>query len=119
MSYTKHGTDTYDFQFESGAADAIASATGIVPKKLTINRQPEFTAEAQDTEGLTESFVVGDDMMEVTLEGYLVNESTFMSCTEFDYDGLTCIVIGRDLPREIRKFAEVSITAKAWPELAV
>lgn len=112
--YVKKGDQTYDFGFEKAGLAAAFEGFGIKPTKISFGFSPEFVEEATDVNGATVSVVVAKDTHEVTVEGYLLDESTFSDTKSITYGGRKYVAVSKSLPREVRQFSKVSITARGF-----
>ena len=96
MAFQQYGDTTYRFGFGDAAATAIATAVGMAPQTLSISSTPEFTAEAKNEDGLTASFVVGDDKSTFTMSGFIKDVDLFNATgATFTFDGRFYIVTDR------------------------
>lgn len=72
-NYTQYGDTAYQF----GVADT-GVVNGMAIETISIERTPEFEAEAKNEEGMTASFVRGDDKFTFTASGYLTSKANFL-----------------------------------------
>ena len=114
MAFTQHGDTDYEFGFDSAEASAIAAAVGLKPQTLSLSFEPEFQAEAQDEFGNVASVVVGDDMINFTMAGYVVDEALLKAATNFEFDGRYFIIQGRKLDRANKEFLQGELTGKSY-----
>lgn len=115
MAYQQHGNLDYVFGFNDANAEALATSIGIKPQTLSISGEPEFTAEAKNEDGETESFVVGADAYNFTLSGFLVDESAFNAATNFTFDSRYFIVVGRKRDKSNTDFQKAEFTGRSFP----
>lgn len=117
MAYTQHGNTDYSFGFDDPDAATIAAAVGLKPQTLSLSYEPEFTAEAQDENGETASVVVGQDKINFTLSGYIVDAALIKSADSFEYDGRFYIIQGRKLDNSNTDFAKGELTGTSWANI--
>ena len=117
MSFRQYGNGEYVFGFNDPAAAALAAAVGLKPQTLKVSGEPEFTAEAKDEEGMTAAFAVGDDMRNIQLNGFLVDEGLFDGAREFEFDGSFFIVTGRNKDVANTEFKKGDLTARAFSKI--
>ncbi|CAB4159174.1 hypothetical protein UFOVP736_24 [uncultured Caudovirales phage] len=113
MSFTQHGNGDYEFGFNDPDALLIAAAVGVKPQTLSLAYTPEFTASAENENGETESVVVGEDMVDFTLSGYLVDKDLFEDGLSFEFDGRYFIVMGRKRDLSNKEFVKAELTGKS------
>ena len=114
MAFTQHGSADYSFGFNDVDATAIASAVGLKPQTLSLNYEPEFTAEAQDENGEVASVVVGQDKVSFTMNGYITDEALLKTADSFDYDGRHYIVMGKKLDHSNTEFRKGELTGMSY-----
>lgn len=114
MAFTQHGSPDYTFGFDSVDATAIAAAIGLKPQTLSLNYEPEFTAEAQDQNGEVASVVVGQDKIGFTLNGYITNETLLKGAANFEYDGRFFIIMGRKIDHSNTEFRKGEVTGMSY-----
>lgn len=115
MAYTQHGSLDYVFGFDDPAAEQIASAIGVKPQTLSVSSEPEFTAEAKNLEGSTESVVVGEDKFTFTLNGFVTDKNLLFTGATFDYDGRHYIVMNRKLDVSNEDFQKAELSGSSYP----
>lgn len=116
MAFTQHGSTDYSFGFADDDATAIATAIGIKPEKLSIQSDPEFTAEAKNEDGETASFVVGGTKRQFTLSGFITDLDLFNATgATFNYDGNHYIVVGRTQDDSNTEFRKGQVTGVSYP----
>ena len=115
MAFTQHGNQDYIFGFDDADAAAIAAACGMKPQTLSISAEPEFVAEAENSDGLVDCTVVGPDKYAFTMSGYIVDEALFAASASFTYDGKFFVLKGRKVDTANRDFkkGEMSGTSNA------
>ena len=118
MALTQHGSEDYVFGFNDGGAATIATAVGLKPQTLSINWEPEFTAEAQDENGKVASFVVADKKGSFTLTGYVVDEEALEAAESFTYGGKYFIVTGYKVDTSNTDFRKGEITGVSYSGIA-
>jgi len=113
--FTQFGNQDYVFGFSDAGALAIAAAIGLKPQTLSISGEPEFTAEAENSEGLIETTVVGPDKFTFTMAGYIVDRALFDAATNFTYDNKFFVLKGRkvDIANKDYQKGEVSGTSNS------
>jgi hypothetical protein len=114
MAFTQKGSTDYTFGFDSVDAAAIAAAVGLKPQTLSLNYEPEFTAEAQDENGEVASLVIGQDKVAFTLSGYITDEALLSAATEFSYDGRFYIVMGKKIDHSNTEFRKGELTGMSY-----
>jgi hypothetical protein len=114
MSFSQHGSSDYIFAFNDPSALLIAAAVGVKPQTISLAYSPEFVAEAQNDQGQTESVVVGEDMVDFTLSGFLVDDELFKDGVSFEYDGRYFIIYGRKDDQSNRDFRKAELTGKSY-----
>jgi hypothetical protein len=114
MSFTQHGDGDYEFGFNDASALLIAAAVGVKPQTLSLSYAPEFTAAAENENGETESVVVGEDMIDFTLSGYLVDKDLFEDGVSFEFDGRYFIIMGRKQDLSNKEFKKAELTGKSY-----
>ena len=118
MAFTQNGSTDYTFGFDSVDAAAIASAIGLKPQTLSLNYEPEFTAEAQDENGEVASVVVGQDKIGFTMSGYITDEALLKAAGNFSYDGRFFIIMGRKIDHSNTEFRKGEITGTSYAGIA-
>jgi hypothetical protein len=113
MAFTKHGNGDYIFGFNDASALAIAAAVGVKPQTLSLNFTPEFSAQAENEDGEVDSVVVGDDTVDFTLSGYLVDKELFEDGLSFEFAGRYFIVMGRKEDLNNKDYAKAELTGKS------
>lgn len=114
MAFRQHGDTDYVFGFDSVEAAAIAAACGIKPQTLSLNYEPEFTAEAQDEAGEVASVVVGPDKIGFTLSGYVVDEDLIKTAASFEFEGRFFIIMGRKIDHSNTEFRKGEFTGTSY-----
>jgi hypothetical protein len=104
MSFIQKGNQDYTFGFDDAGAAAIAAACGMKPQTLSITKEPEFQAEAENSEGLVESRVIGPDKISFTMSGYIVDKALFDAASDFTYDGNFFVIGGRKIDTANRDY---------------
>jgi hypothetical protein len=115
MSFQQYGSTDYTFGFDDPEAESIATAVGLKPQTLSISGEPEFTAEAKNLDGMTESFVVGDNKFTFTMSGFVVDRSKLDDNASFEYDGRFFIVTGHKLDIANTDFQKGEVTGVSYP----
>jgi hypothetical protein len=114
MSFQQHGSADYKFAFDDVDAAAIAAAVGVKPQTLSLSYEPEFTAEATDENGEVAAVAVGQDKINFTLDGYVVDESLIKTGASFEYDGRYYIVMGRKIDTGNTAFKKGQLTGMSY-----
>lgn len=114
MSFTQHGDGSYKFAFNDPDALTIAAAVGVKPQSLSLNYTPEFTATAENEDGETESVVVGEDAIDFTLSGYLIDVELFEDGKSFEFMGRYYIIMGRKKDLNNKEFQKAELTGKSY-----
>lgn len=114
MAFTQHGNTDYTFGFNDVDAAAIAAAIGLKPQTLSLNYEPEFTAEAQDENGEVASVVVGQHKIGFTLTGYIVDEALLKAADSFTYDGRYFIIKGLKIDHANTEFRKGECTGESY-----
>jgi len=114
-NFTQHGNKDYKFGFQDEGAAAIAAACGLKPQTLSITRDPEFQATAANTDGMTESVVVGPDKIAFTMNGYIVDQELFDAATNFTYDNKYFILTGRKADTSNTDFTKGEMSGTSYP----
>jgi len=112
--FTQHGNKDYVFGFNDAGATDIAEAVGLKPQTLSLQYEPEFTAEAQDENGEVASVVVGQDKVNFTLSGYVVDEDLIKAATDFTYDGRFFIIMGRKIDTANTEFRKGELSGVSY-----
>lgn len=114
MAFTQHGDTDYEFGFDSVEAAAIAAAVGLKPQTLSLNYEPEFQAEALDELGNVASVVVGDDKINFTMSGYIVDDALLKSASSFEFEGRYFIIMGRKTDTSNTDFLKGELTGTSY-----
>ena len=114
MAFTQKGSSDYTFGFNSAGAIAIAAAVGLKPQTLSLNYEPEFTAEAQDEAGEVASVVIGQDKIAFTMNGYITDEDALKGATDFSYDGRFFIIMSRKIDHSNTEFRKGEVTGMSY-----
>jgi hypothetical protein len=117
MSISKHGkaNGVYTFGINDAQTLAIAALTGLQGNTLRINGEPEFEAEAQNEEGVTDGLVLGPQKKTFELEGLVVDRDLYNAAagTGFSYDGDYYIIRNVGEAKGNREFLRGTFTGTA------
>lgn len=113
---TQIGDQDYEFGIKDPGALQIAGICGVRPQTITIDGEPEFTAEAKNLHGLTEAFVVAESKDNFSLDGYVVDKDKLNSSTgkTFILDGRKFIITNRSRNLANNDFAKGKITGVSY-----
>lgn len=119
MAFTLHGDQNYSFGFQDAAATTLATSLGFQPEELQLQGEPEFEESAKDADGETVAHVVGAEMMNFTMRGYLVNATLFSAAagSGFQYDGRYYIISNTSIDEKNTDFVRVELTGKSYPRI--
>ena len=108
-NYTQYGDASYQF----GVADT-GVVDGMAIEQITIERSPEFEAEAKNEEGMTASFVRGDDKFTFTASGYLTNKASFDGVGDFTFDSQFFIINKKSRSQSNTDFQKAEISGVGY-----
>tara|TARA_R100001510_G_C7656966_1_gene217787 strand:+ start:14141 stop:14494 length:354 start_codon:yes stop_codon:yes gene_type:complete len=108
-NYTQYGDSSYQF----GIADTNV-VDGMAVEQITIERAPEFEAEAKNDEGMTASFVRGDDKFTFTASGFLTNKALFEAGGDFTFDGQFFIINKKSRSQSNTDFQKCEISGVGY-----
>ena len=108
-NYTQYG----DGQYQFGIADT-GVVNGMAVESISIDRAPEFEAEAKNEEGMTASFVKGDDKFTFTASGYLTNKANFEAVGDFTFDGQFYIINKKTTSQSNTDFQKCEISGVGY-----
>jgi len=111
------GDQDYLFGIDDPGALSIAGICGIRPQTISIDGEPEFTAEAKNLYGLTEAFVVANSKDNFTLDGYVVDKDKLNASTgkTFIMDGRKFIITNRSRNLANNDFQKGKVTGVSYP----
>jgi hypothetical protein len=117
MAFTQHGSTDYVFGFNDAGATALAESIGLKPQTLSLQYEPEFTAEAQDENGEVASVVVGQDKVNFTMTGYITDEAALEAATDFEFNGRFYIIMGRKFDTANTEFKKGELSGMSYANI--
>jgi hypothetical protein len=114
MAFTQHGNQEYVFGFDDADATTLATTIGLKPQTLSLQYEPEFTAEAQDENGEVAAVVVGQDKVNFTMTGYIVDQAALEAATDFEFGGRFFIITGRKLDTSNTEFKKGEVSGMSY-----
>lgn len=113
--YVKHGDQSYKWAFEDVTAPEIP---GMRITELNGDAEPEFTAEAQNSEGLTATFVkteTAKDKKTFTASGFILDAGDFDSnASNFEFNGRFYIITKKGAKYNHRDFQKCDISGVSY-----
>lgn len=97
----------------------IANDIGVSPTSLTISYEPEFEAQAQGTDGTTESTVIGPRRGNFTMEGYALCKAKLLANTFFWFDSKLFSVSNREISYQNQEFQTASLTGTTYDNVTI
>jgi hypothetical protein len=113
--YRQHGKNYYKFGIDDPAALEIGAAIGLQPEEIQLSGEPEFEAEAQGVDGITDGMVVGPFKQSMSMNGFVVDPDKLKNANgaTFNFDGNYYIVKTVGDTAANRGFRKGTLTAVA------
>lgn len=112
MAFEQHGNQDYQFGFHDADAATIADVIGLKPQTLSLSYEPEFVAKALDENGEVASMVVGQDKVNFTMSGYVVDPALLKAATAFEYDGWFLVITSKKYDESNTDFGKGEVSGE-------